>query len=249
MIAVSVVSHGHASMLPSLLAQLMKFPEISQIIVTLNIPEEIPGYDDGRIKVISNAAPKGFGANHNHAFQSCIAPFFCVLNPDIVFENNPYPSLMRSMLNDDVGLCAPIVKNSQGNVEDSVRRFPSISSIFHRHLFSYEDNCIYEAKSGNFYAEWVGGMCMLIRSSAYNAVSGFDEMYFMYVEDADICTRLWIGGYKIVVCKEAQILHDARRASRSDFRHLRWHIFGLMRYYITFRKQIFKISDFIKKLD
>jgi GT2 family glycosyltransferase len=53
----------------------------------------------------------------------------------------------------------------------------------------------------------------------------------MYVEDADICTRLWLSGYKVLACPGVVVTHDARRASRKNWQHLRWHIASLLRYF------------------
>jgi hypothetical protein len=233
MIAVSIISHGHKAMLSPLIEKLLQFPEIEKIIITLNIPELVNFPADDRIQAIQNSPPKGFGANHNQAFSFCDSQFFCVLNPDISFGDNPFPQLLQST-SDGVGLVAPIVKNLDGGIEDSVRRFPSPLSIMRRRLFGYQDGYSYSEGDANFYPEWVGGMCMLFKSSAYFGVSGFDGAYFMYVEDVDICTRLWKTGYKVLVCPSAVVFHDARRASRKNLQHLRWHISGLLRYFFRY---------------
>ena len=52
----------------------------------------------------------------------------------------------------------------------------------------------------------------------------------MYCEDADICTRLWQAGERVVICPDVQAIHHAQRASRRDLRHLRWHVASMMRY-------------------
>ena len=59
-------------------------------------------------------------------------------------------------------------------------------------------------------------MFMLFRSEAFAAVGGFDERYFLYYEDADICRRLQGAGRPVVYVPAAEVVHDARRASRRD---------------------------------
>jgi GT2 family glycosyltransferase len=231
MISVSIVSHGHGVMLAKLLEQVLAFPEIEQVIVTLNIPESIELPKDNRITLIQNQDPKGFGANHNYAFTKCKSPCFCVLNPDIAFNANPFPCLLDSLLDAHVGLVAPIVKNEAGSIEDSIRTFLTPMSILRRRLLGHRDVYRFQKGDPNFCVEWVGGMCMLFPSSAYAAIDGFDEQYFMYVEDADICTRLWLAGYKVLACPSVVVIHDARRASRKNWQHFRWHIAGLLRYF------------------
>jgi len=186
---------------------------------------------DKRITLIQNLEPKGFGANHNYAFTKCKSAHFCVLNPDIAFDLNPFPCLLDSLLDASVGLVAPMVKNKEGGVEDSVRTFLTPMSILRRRLLRQREVYRFQEGDPNFCVEWVGGMCMLFPSSAYAAINGFDERYFMYVEDADICTRLWLAGYKVLACPSALVIHDARRASRKNWQHFRWHITSLFRYF------------------
>jgi GT2 family glycosyltransferase len=231
MITISVVSHGHGAMLAKLLEQVLAFPEIEQVIVTLNIPESIQLPKDRRIILIQNQEPKGFGVNHNYAFTKSKSSHFCVLNPDIAFDLNPFPYLLGSLLDAQVGLVAPIIKNEAGSIEDSIRTFLTPMSILRRRLLGHREVYQFKESDPNFCVEWVGGMCMLFPSSAYAAINGFDEQYFMYVEDADICTRLWLSGYKVLACPSAAVIHDARRASRKNWQHFRWHITSLMRYF------------------
>jgi N-acetylglucosaminyl-diphospho-decaprenol L-rhamnosyltransferase len=151
--------------------------------------------------------------------------------PDISFVVNPFPQLLGSFSDGDIGLVAPMVKNTDGGIEDSVRHFPTPFKILARRIFGLKDAYVYLEDDANFTAEWVGGMCMLFRSSAYSQIAGFDERYFMYVEDVDVCTRLWKAGLKVMVCPSAVVIHEARRASRRSWEHLRWHIASLFRYF------------------
>jgi GT2 family glycosyltransferase len=231
MISVSIISHGHGSMLPALLLQLLDFPQVTQVIVTFNTPESVSLPSDSRVQLVHNQAPLGFGANHNQAFAIATSPYFCVLNPDIAFAANPFPKLLESFSDKDIGLVAPMIKNTDGGIEDSVRHFPTPFVILARRLFGLKDTYVFLEGDVNFTAEWVGGMCMLFRSPAYAQIIGFDERYFMYVEDVDVCTRLWKAGLKVIVCPSAVVIHEARRASRRSWEHLRWHIASLLRYF------------------
>jgi len=70
-----------------------------------------------------------------------------------------------------------------------------------------------------------------LRASDYAALGGFDEGFFLYYEDVDLCARLWRGGREVVLCPEVQVVHDARRASRRHLRHMRWHAASMARYF------------------
>lgn len=79
--------------------------------------------------------------------------------------------------------------------------------------------------------DWIGGMFMLFRSSAFASVGGFDEKFFLYYEDVDICARLWTAGYRVLVCPAASVIHDAQRASHHDWHYRLWHAQSMQRYF------------------
>lgn len=229
-LTVSVVSHGHGQMVWDLVESLLFYSEVSQIILTINVSENVPDFQDERVKVVFNKTTKGFGENHNAAFRSGESEYFCVLNPDIVFEANPFPVLL-SVLNDTkVGLVAPLVISPVGRPEDSMRRFITPVSMAKR-VFCY-DLGSYPLRFGgeDFFPDWVAGMFMLFRSEAYARTGGFDERYFMYCEDADICTRIWRLGHKVVGCLSTYVIHNAQRASHRSWKHLSWHMRSLLRH-------------------
>jgi Predicted glycosyltransferases len=76
---------------------------------------------------------------------------------------------------------------------------------------------------------WVAGMCLLIDSAAFRAVGGFDERYFLYCEDYDLCARFYNSGYKVVLDQGSRIIHDAQRGSHRSKRYLYWHVSSLLR--------------------
>lgn len=230
MITVSVVSHGHGEMILQLVGQLLGLPEVSAVILTFNMPESLVLPADARLRVLKNSTPQGFGANHNAAFMYCDTPYFCVLNPDIELIGNPFPKLCAQLTTRQAGLCAPLILGPDGAVEDGVREFITPWRILLRKLGLARGDQILEPGSPPVYPDWVAGMFMLFKADSYRKLNGFDDSYFMYCEDADICTRLWQAGERVVVCPEVQAVHHAQRASRTDLRHLRWHLASMARY-------------------
>lgn len=241
-VTVSLVSHGHGAMVWSLIDQLLTVPEVSRIVLTLNIAEAVPETLDPKVVLIRNAEPKGFGANHNAAFQSCETPCFCVLNPDIELIENPFPKLLSDLMLDRVGLCAPLILGADGHVEDSARRFMTPWRIFLRKVGLASGAYQLTAGAKPICPEWVAGMFMLFKSEAYRTIGGFDDAYFMYCEDTDICTRLWLNGERVVVDPAASVIHQAQRASRTNWRHLRWHLVSMMRFFARYWGRLPRVS-------
>lgn len=230
MIAVSIVSHGHGAMIERLISQLRSCPLVTRIVLTRNIPENAGMLADGLVEVIENTAPKGYGANHNAAFARCREPFFCVLNPDIELNDDPFPVLVQCLGDSAAVLAAPLIVAPDGKVEDSVRQFPTLGSLLRKAFGGPDGRYAIEPGQPAFFPDWVAGMFMLFQSSGFARLGGFDEGYFLYYEDVDICDRAWQAGMKVVVCPSVTAIHDARRESRRSLRHQRWHLSSMMRY-------------------
>lgn len=232
MIAVSIVSHGHGSMVTRLIEQLLMFPEIGKVIVTLNIEEPLIFPKSRLIHVLVNSRPKGFSENHNAAFEHCHEGYFCPLNPDVEFRGNPFSSLLASMVDQQVGMVAPRVDSPSGQHEDSWRHFPNIFSIIKR-FFGKDDGRYSVPIDGKpFSPDWVAGMFMLFRADAFRRIGGFDKKFFLYYEDVDICLRLRKSNFVILACPTVSIVHNARRDSRRRLRYLYWHLSSMFRYFI-----------------
>jgi GT2 family glycosyltransferase len=230
MIAVSIVSHGHGSMVAALVARVLEFAEVTRVLVTFNVPEILALPDDPRVQVLRNSNPKGFAANQNAAFEHVGEAFYCPLNPDVVLEANPFPELLRVLQATGCALAVPAVVNPAGAIEDSVRHFPTPFALFIKAIGGDDGRYRFAIGDPPFEVEWAAGMFMLFRSSVYRQLGGFDPSFFLYYEDVDICLRTWRAGERVVVCPTVTVIHDARRDSRKSARHFRWHIGSLIRF-------------------
>lgn len=233
MVAVSVVSHGHGKMVSGLIAQLLECPEVSRIVITKNISEELLIPTSPIIQVIENKFPKGFGENHNFAFSKISEKYFCPLNPDIRLLTNPFPGLIESLKKYDAELVAPMVLNELGGIEDSARYFPTILSLIKKLFFKIQGHYNLAESRDMLSPEWVAGMFMFFKSSAYKKLNGFDNKYFLYYEDVDICVRLWRAGMRLVIDPSICVVHDARRASRNNFSHMKMHLKSMLLYFFS----------------
>ena len=235
-ISVSVVSHGQAALVAQLLGDFSSL-RISgiELILTLNIEESLP-FDPGAlpfpVKVIRNAVPRGFAANHNAALAEASASLFCVVNPDIRLRSNPFPALAEELGKPGIAVAAPLIVDPRGVIEDSARPFPTLLSLCRKAL-GLEPRQYYEIGEQSFSPDWVGGMFMLIRRDAFAAVGGFDARYRLYYEDVDLCARLRRAGYDVRLVPGVSAIHDARRRSRWDPRYAFWHLRSMARYLVS----------------
>lgn len=231
LICASIVSHGHGEMVGALVASLLDFPEVTKIVVTRNIPETLNLAPSEKVLIVDNAVPKGFGANHNAAFVHCSQRFFCPLNPDIEIPGNPFSALVEILELTGAALIAPLVKAANGDVEDSVRYFPTFFSLAQKVLWDDDGRYCMNENGPIFVPEWVAGMFMLFRSVDFQRLGGFDDRFFLYYEDVDICVRAWKERMRIFVCPQVTVVHHAQRASRRELRYFRWHLASMARYF------------------
>jgi hypothetical protein len=218
-VTVSIVSHRQNALVNDLLGDLARqCGEDILIELTENVPDAVSlaaGPLAGKVQVVRNPRPKGFGANHTAAFARCRTPFFCVANPDIRLAADPFPALIDSLHDERIAVAGPLVRDPAGAVEDSARRFPTAKSLLIK-LFSGTKTPDYPADRGPLEVDWIAGMFMLFHGEAYRSVGGFDEAYFLYYEDVDICRRLLKSGKSVLYDPRAEVVHDARRASRRE---------------------------------
>lgn len=237
-ISISVVSHGQGDLVSALLKDIHKHCSgVSlEVLLTVNVPEI---FQDSLlnfsfpVRVINNKTPLGFGENHNRAFRHAEGRFFCIINPDIRIDSNIFPVLMDGLSGDALGVVAPLVVDGTGTVENSARYFPTPFKI----LCKAMGFCIgndYVIQSSIIYPDWVGGMFMVMPCDLFKRINGFNQRYFMYYEDVDLCARVWLSGLRVALIPQIKATHLARRSSHGNIRYFVIHIRSMMRFFLSF---------------
>ncbi len=185
-------------------------------------------------RVIEAPENRGFGAGNNLAIAEAKGEYILLCNPDLVV----FPSEIETWLEwmdrrPDVAISGPRILNPDGTDQESCYRFPGILTPLLRrtrlgHL-SLGKRALdrYAMKDMDRHLEqdvdWVLGAAMLIRKSALEKIGAFDERFFMYFEEADICRRAWQGGFRVAYFPEARFMHYYKRESRLRYP---WEIFS-----------------------
>jgi N-acetylglucosaminyl-diphospho-decaprenol L-rhamnosyltransferase len=229
-ITVSIVSHDQLGLIRPLLEQLDRWSHaaIDKVVLTINIPEKADVADllamlRFPVERIDNAAPKGFGANHNQAFGHCTTPWFLVLNPDIRLDGDVLAALV-AQAEPDSGLLTPRIMEPGKTAPEQHRRTITPLEILTRRRAGYARPAV---------PDWIPGLFMLFRSEAYARIAGFDERFFMYGEDFDVCARIQLAGWRLQVAEDLMARHDAQRASHASRRHLSWHVVSLLKVWLS----------------
>ncbi|MDY6049011.1 MAG: glycosyltransferase family 2 protein [Corynebacterium sp.] len=198
---------------------------------TDGVPEATAAASDGSVVFLPTGGNVGYGTAINIAARSLkkqrqageIDPdFFVVANPDVVFSAGSIDQLIacaRRWPNAaDVG---PLIVEPDGSYYPSARAVPTLQNGIGHALFGHlfpnnrwttmyrrESDMSRERPAG-----WLSGSCLLVRWEAFDEVGGFDERYFMYMEDVDLGDRFARAGYVNVLCTQATITHAQGHAA------------------------------------
>lgn len=185
----------------------------------------------------------GFGAGHNLAMIKYrdIARYHVVVNPDITCGVSVLRELYQFMESyPDVGLVMPKVQYPDGSEQRLCKLLPApldliLRRFVERHTGVFADRLDrYELRDLDLRISreipCLSGCFMFIRSSALEAVGFFDERFFMYMEDVDLCRRIG-ARFKTVFYPAVSVTHDYAKGSYRNSKLLRYHVLSAIRYF------------------
>ncbi len=182
------------------------------------------------VRLIHNQDNVGFARGVNQGFAATTAPYVLIMNPDCRLMAGAIAAL-RDVLDahSQCAITGPRILNPDGSVQGSARGDPNmLTGLFGRttllrrvapFLSIGRRNVVVEdaIRSGeqSVQVDWVSGACMLARREALEAVQGFDERFFLYWEDADLCRRLRAKGSHVRYVPGASAIHRVGQSSRT----------------------------------
>lgn len=187
----------------------------------------VDGCTDGLpddVTLLRNADNRGFGAAVNQGFRASRGERVLLLNPDARLTSGALRPLLDAVARPDVALAAPTLRLPDGTNQESPRRFYSLPAVLaqrtpwgrsargaevwrEHHMEGYD-------RAAPADVDWVTGAAMVLDRGAVSPEGPFDERYFLYFEDVDLCRRLRAGGRAVRFVPEAVVEHDFRRGSR-----------------------------------
>ena len=166
------------------------------------------------VEFVQSTKNLGFGAANNLAAQKANGEYLLLLNPDTVIVDN---SLVRMFSfhcsHPEIAAMTCLLYQENGKDLQShfFGRFQSLLGLTLRH-YNYQKADLDEEF---FYADIVTGGCLMIRKKLFEQIDGFDEKFFMYLEDDDLCKRLVNLGYKNAVYTKAKIIHLEGKSAKN----------------------------------
>lgn len=179
------------------------------------------------IVFIDSGRNDGFSAGINIGAEKATQEYLLILNPDTYFTDQSIEKAFDLMeANPDIGIAGLELLYPNGERQYSARRFYSFLDIVARriplgkvwplkqrvarHLMKPE-----WATQKPFDAEWVMGTGFIIRRELFEKIGRMDESFFLYMEDVDLCARVWQAGYRVVCVPGAVLVHDHQRQSKA----------------------------------
>jgi GT2 family glycosyltransferase len=214
-----IVSYRSAATLRGCVQPLTEMPGVRVTVVDNASPDDsVATISDLDATVVRAPRNGGFSYGCNLGARGGSAPYLLFLNPDARLDAEALDALV-AVLRDDpsAGLVGPRIRDEDGRLAFSVRRFPRLRSTFGQALFlhrlwpraAWTDELVRadEVYDRSGTAEWLSGACMLVRRSDFSAIGGFDERFFLYCEDTDLCARVWRAGRAVRFEPRAEVRH------------------------------------------
>ena len=197
-----------------------------EIILADNSNSKFDWQPQKNLRVMKMAYNRGYGGAVNAAWRTTNASYALVLNPDILVMENAIDNLLKAAEDKLIGIAVPKLLNVDGSQQHSLRRFYSPSTLLavrtpwkrwfpkgktmRKYLMHDID------KTQRYNVDWAIGAAMLVPRRFVGDTKIFDERYFLYFEDVDLCARSHIAGLRVEYVPEASFVHAHRRSSAKN---------------------------------
>lgn len=240
-IIVSVVIYKHDfSEIKRTLDSLINSEKIFKIILVDNDDSEWASkIENPKIFYIKSSGNNGFGAGHNLAIKKFAhqSDFFLICNPDIIFDLNEFNKFIHFASTQDAGLFLPKIVYENGENQYGARLLPSPLNLFSRRFSPQYAEVLDESYllkkldlSRPTFVPYLHGCFMLFRSKALIDLGGFDERYFMYMEDVDLSRRC-AEKFGNIYYPLAEVIHLHEQGSYKNKALLKAHLKSAWQYF------------------
>ena len=214
-----------------------------------------------KIQIICNPTNVGFSKANNQAAKIAQGKFLFILNPDNILKEQAINSMFRHIRsNMEIGALGPKVLNPDGSLQYSCRRYPTLwtslfnrysifSRLFPKNRFTSRYLMLDFDHNETLSVDWLSGCCLMIPKSVFEEVNGFDENYFLFNEDIDLCRMLNQSGKKVIYFPEAKVIHKVSTSNSKTTsmviiqRHL-----GMMYYFKKHHSKNFLVRGIVNFL-
>lgn len=251
-ISISIVTHNNERNILLALESVYKYAgnlDLSTFVVdnaSSDKTVELVRENYPQVKIIKLPKNIGFGAGHNQVLNKINSDFHVILNPDITFSTNILDDLATYLQeNPDVAIVTPNILNVDGSRQDLPKLNPKFKYLISGRLERFggifkawrdQYTCKNIAFERPTEVDFCTGCFIMIRTSIFKKLNGFDEKFFMYFEDADLTRRAKKHG-KTVLHPGICATHTWERTSAKSFKYLCIHVCSMLKYFRKWHKK------------
>lgn len=206
-VSIIVVSYNTKDLLVRALAPFSVCPDYEIIVVdnaSADRSAEAAATAFPEATVVRSPSNLGFARANNAAFRLARGKYFLLLNPDASAGVREVEACVTALEADPrAAVAGPALLDAAGSPQPSARPFPSLLNELRELRRGPEAG----DRSGVVEADWVPGAFFLVRASALREVGPFDEDFFMYYEEVDLCLRMRRAGYRVLCVADAKVRH------------------------------------------
>lgn len=200
-----------------------------------NLETSLAKFDD--VKYLKQEKNCGFGAGHNKVLDLIDSKYHAIVNPDIILKEDAFTPLLSYLDRNDCGMVAPKILDENGELIGAYRLDPTPFDMFIRMFLK---GMFRKRKARHtmqdmdydkpFKVPFVQGSFLVIRSDLFKRLKGFDERFFLYMEDADLCRRV-NSVSTLMYCPDASVVHRWGQGSHKSLKLFRMHVASMIKYF------------------
>ncbi|HEX9726365.1 MAG TPA: glycosyltransferase family 2 protein [Vicinamibacteria bacterium] len=181
--------------------------------------------DFPEVKAIASPDNIGFSGANNIAMREAKGEFYLLLNNDAVVARGAVDTMLRIIQEKpEVGVLGPLLRNEDGSVQisygrmisfhaEAIQRFLTKGNVRGNPLVR---RYIEGRSKKEAHPDWVSGACMMLRAETLETVGLFDDRFFLYSEEVDLCERVRRGGYRVFYTPEAEVIHVGGKSAEAN---------------------------------
>jgi N-acetylglucosaminyl-diphospho-decaprenol L-rhamnosyltransferase len=210
-ISIVIISHNTRALTLRCLESLIHIQNSERIVVdTGSTDGTIEAFTDPRITVVTALASTGYAAAAHLGVKQAVGANLIICNADTEFLPGAVECLVKALSDSATGIAAPRLLNTDATLQHSWARFPNIASEWSGCLDRSEvDN----PECGSHKVSWVGGACIALKSTTWDALNGYNPDIMFYGEDTDLCWRAQQAGLNTVFLADAVVTHHGGSSS------------------------------------
>lgn len=211
-VSIITVTYNNEEVIDKYLQSVSKLKGVEVVIVDNNSTDKtveiIEKYNG--VKLIQNKGNLGFAKSSNQGAKEASGEILLFLNPDTEIEEGGVEKLASFLVeNKEVGVVVPALVEPSGELQPSVRNLPTVWRAIEEYYFDKKNayRPFVPNGEGAIQVESAVGAALMIRKDLFNRIGGFDERYFMYFEDLQLCKDVSSLGYKIFYISSVRFKH------------------------------------------